>query len=245
MKLKLDQISFAYGKEQILKNFSLSVKTGEFVSLVGPSGSGKSTIFYLIGGLYQPLKGNIFLDGQVITGKRGHIGYMPQQPSLFPWRTVEENIRLGAELSSTSSENMDSLLKKVKLENWKKKYPHQLSGGMQQRVALIRTLVGDHSLLCLDEPFAALDALTRSNMQYWLRNLLKTEQRTVLLITHSIEEALLLSDRIVVFDQKPIQRSDEYIVPFRKKSWEEKRRDSSFYELRHEIEQLLQAKDEG
>src|SRR5690606_25021628 len=135
-KLVISNVSFAYGQEPIIDDFSLSIQEGEFVSLIGPSGSGKSTLFYLIGGLYQPDQGDIYLDGERINGKRGKIGYMPQQPSLLPWRTDKANILLGKELSrSLKTPDVKRLLEKVKLDGLENKYPHQLSGGMQQRVA--------------------------------------------------------------------------------------------------------------
>lgn len=240
MKLEISNVSFAYGKEPVMVNFSLAIKEGEFVSLIGPSGSGKSTLFYLIGGLYKPNEGDIYLDGKRVNGQRGHIGYMPQQPSLLPWRTVEKNILLGQELSRSSATlDVKMLLKKAKLEGFEHKYPHQLSGGMQQRVAFLRTLMSNHSLLCLDEPFGALDALTRTEMQYWLQELLKEFQYTVLFITHSIEEALLLSDRIYVLGTKPMEVKQEFVVPFVDISWEQKRYEKQLIKLRQEIEQIL------
>ena len=240
MKLKLSNLSFSYGKEQILDHFSLTVQEGEFVSIIGPSGSGKSTLFYLIGGLYEPDEGEIYLDGKRVNGQRGHIGYMPQQPSLLPWRTVEGNICLGMELSESSqTQNIKHLLEKAKLKGWEQKYPDQLSGGMQQRVAFLRTLVGNHALLCLDEPFAALDALTRMEMQYWLQEWLQEFRHTVLLITHSIEEALLLSDRVIVVGQRPMKIKQEYRLPFDGMTWKQRRNSSQLIKLRQEIEQIL------
>lgn len=240
MKLKISNLTFSYGNERILEHFSLSVREGEFVSIIGPSGSGKSTLFYLIGGLYEPDEGDIYLDGKRVNGQRGQIGYMPQQPSLLPWRTVEGNIRLGMELSgSDPTQDIKPLLAKAKLAGLEKKYPHQLSGGMQQRVAFLRTLVSDQSLLCLDEPFAALDALTRTKMQYWLQERLQEYHYTVLLVTHSIEEALLLSDRIIVVSQKPMRIKKEIPLPFGHCSWQQKRSASQFLEIRQAIEQML------
>lgn len=240
MKLKITNVSFSYDKEPVMVNFSLSIEEGEFVSLIGPSGSGKSTLFYLIGGLYQPDQGDIYLDGKRVNGQRGNIGYMPQQPSLLPWRTVKKNILLGQELSrSPITLDVERLLKKAKLEGMEDQYPHQLSGGMQQRVSFLRTLMSNHSLLCLDEPFGALDALTRTEMQYWLQELLKEFNYTVLFITHSIEEALLLSDRIYVLGEKPMQVRKEIAIPFADLSWEQKRYDKRLIHYRQEIEQLL------
>ncbi|SHF30792.1 ABC-type nitrate/sulfonate/bicarbonate transport system, ATPase component [Seinonella peptonophila] len=242
MDLEVSQLSFAYEHDRVIDQLSLSVHAGEFVSLIGPSGSGKSTLFYLLGGLYQPLEGEIQLGGQSIINQTGKIGYMPQQPSLFPWLTVAENIRLGRRLNRISSKFPDlvRLLKKARLDNVEHKYPHQLSGGMQQRVALLRTLAAGYPLLCLDEPFAALDALTRQQMRAWLFELLLTEHQTILFITHSVEEALLLSDRIYVLTNRPLQVKKEIVLPFQRDlSFQQRRDQSTFIDLRRKIESLL------
>lgn len=215
MKIEVKQVSFSYPNQVIMEDFTLHVKDQEFVSLVGPSGCGKSTLFTLIGGVEIPQRGSIQLDGQIVNGKRGLVAYMPQQASLFPWRTVRDNILLAQELMGNRNPNkVTRLLEKANLIEVQNLYPHQLSGGMQQRVAFLRALATDQSLLLLDEPFGALDALTREEMQQWLRMILKNEKRTVLFITHSIEEALLLSDRIYVLSQKPMKVLKEIHVPF-------------------------------
>lgn len=215
MKIEVKQVSFSYPNQVIMEDFTLHVKDQEFVSLVGPSGCGKSTLFTLIGGVEIPQRGSIQLDGQIVNGKRGLVAYMPQQASLFPWRTVRDNILLAQELMGNRNPNkVTRLLEKANLIEVQNLYPHQLSGGMQQRVAFLRALATDQSLLLLDEPFGALDALTREEMQQWLRMILKDEKRTVLFITHSIEEALLLSDRIYVLSQKPMKVLKEIHVPF-------------------------------
>lgn len=215
MKIEVKQVSFSYPNQVIMEDFTLHVKDQEFVSLVGPSGCGKSTLFTLIGGVEIPQRGSIQLDGQIVNGKRGLVAYMPQQASLFPWRTVRDNILLAQELMGNRNPNkVTRLLEKANLIEVQNLYPYQLSGGMQQRVAFLRALATDQSLLLLDEPFGALDALTREEMQQWLRMILKDEKRTVLFITHSIEEALLLSDRIYVLSQKPMKVLKEIHVPF-------------------------------
>lgn len=241
MKLQIENLVHAYHDGLVIDHLSLGVDEGEFVSLIGPSGSGKSSLFYVLGGLYRPQSGRILLDGQEISGQTGKIGYMPQQPALLPWKTVAENIRFALTASREAKESFDlhALLQKAHLTGTEKKYPHQLSGGMQQRVSLLRTLASQQSLLCLDEPFAALDAITRQEMQQWLAELLQQEKRTILFITHSVEEALLLSDRLYVLTARPLQVKKEYINPFDKHERLKRRSDSSFLQLRQEIEQLL------
>lgn len=239
-KLVCQDLSFGYDKHPILDQLSLYVADGEFVSLIGPSGSGKSTLFYLLGGLYTPQRGKIELEDRSIVGKRGLIGYVPQQASLLPWRTVEQNVRLSLEIGTHSNEiDMDSLWKRAGLQQVVNAYPHQLSGGMQQRVAFIRALAQNHSLLCLDEPFASLDALTRTQMQRWLLNILEEERRTVLLITHSIEEALLLSDRIYLLSTNPMQVREEFSIPLPKGDRLEWRESPDFLLWRKKLEGLL------
>lgn len=241
MKLQIEELVFAYPDGLVIDHLSLSVSEGEFVSLIGPSGSGKSSLFYVLGGLYRPQAGQIRLDGQEIIGQTGKIGYMPQQPALLPWKTVAENIRLALMANQQAIESFDlrALLQKAHLTGTEKKYPHQLSGGMQQRVSLLRTLASQQSLLCLDEPFAALDAITRQEMQRWLAELLLQERRTILFITHSVEEALLLSDRLYVLTARPLRIKKEFMNPFAKQERLKRRSDPSFLQLRQEIERLL------
>ncbi|WP_044642207.1 ABC transporter ATP-binding protein [Risungbinella massiliensis] len=240
-KLVCDELSFGYEQHKpILHQLSLYVAEGEFVSLIGPSGSGKSTLFYLLGGLYTPKQGEIELDGRSIIGKRGCIGYVPQQASLLPWRTVEQNVRLSLEIGAHPKKiDVDSLLMHAGLQQVAHAYPHQLSGGMQQRVAFIRALAQNHSLLCLDEPFASLDALTRFQMQRWLMKVLEEESRTVLLITHSIEEALLLSDRIYLLGANPMQVREEFSIPHPREERLKWRESPDFVSWRKKLEELL------
>lgn len=214
--LEMKNVSFSFSSEQpILHNVSITVQEGEFVSILGPSGSGKSTIFHLIGGKYQPNAGSIRLKEESIIGKKGHISYMPQQPALLPWRTVKENILLGAELSkSKESIPIKDLLRKAGLEAYESAFSHELSGGMKQRVAFLRCIASPKALMCLDEPFSALDELTRLTMQKWLLHMWEANRRSVLFITHSIEEALLLSDKIYVLSTKPATVIKELSVPF-------------------------------
>ncbi len=243
MKLSCNQLSFRYKTEKVIEGLTIHVNDGEFVSLIGPSGSGKSTLFYLIGGLYQPDEGEIYLDQQKINGKRGLVSYMPQTFSLFPWRTVKENISLGQEIEKRRNpQEIDQLLEKAGLADFANHFPYELSGGMQQRIAFLRALASKKNLLCLDEPFGSLDALTRTEMQRWLFSILTKEKRTVLFITHSVEEAILLSDRIYVLSSKPMRVKAEQTVPFSREERWEKRETSDFLQLRKQIEEMLYTK---
>lgn len=213
--LMIEGLSKSFSSIEVIRNLNLSVQTGEFVSILGPSGSGKSTLFHLIGGLISPDKGKICIEDQVVNGQRGSISYMPQQPSLLPWRTVLENVLLGQELSGQKDYKMaKEMINKAGLAEFEQAYPHELSGGMKQRVAFIRALLSPQSVICLDEPFSALDEFTRLEMQKWLLSMWEGNQRTVLFVTHNIEEALFLSDRIVVLSEKPANIIAEFEIPF-------------------------------
>lgn len=214
-KLNIQNVEKAFGENLVLQNLSFDVKNEEFVSILGPSGSGKSTLFHLIGGLYEPDLGTIHLDGESINGQRGAISYMPQSPSLLPWRTLLENVVLGAEIRGETDEDLaKSMIQKAGLSGFEHSYPHELSGGMQQRASFIRSLLSPQSLICLDEPFSALDEFTRLEMQKWLLDTWEEHQRSILFITHNIEEALYLSDRIILLSDRPATVQREFKVPF-------------------------------
>ncbi|MFY9257515.1 MAG: ABC transporter ATP-binding protein [Dethiobacteria bacterium] len=208
--LRLDKISSSYrfGKENlsVLNEVSLEVGAGEFVSLLGPSGSGKSTLLKIAAGLLQPDSGKVLLNGRAITGP-ARVGYMPQQDLLFPWKTVLQNAALpllaAGHNPREASAKVLELLPIFGLDGFASYYPHQLSGGMKQRAALLRTVLMESTLMLLDEPFAALDALTRENLQGWLQQILNRFQKAVLFVTHSIDEAIYLSDRIYMISQRP------------------------------------------
>ena len=213
--LEIRQLSKSFDGREVLKDISLQVEEGEFLTILGPSGSGKSTLFHLIGGLVQPDEGEITLDNEIITGKRGLISYMPQQPALFPWRTVLENVLLGQELKGKKIRiNAIEMIEKAGLAGYEHSLPSALSGGMKQRVAFIRALLSPHSLICLDEPFSALDDFTRLEMQQWLMTIWTEYRRTILFVTHNIEEALFLSDRIIVLSANPASIIEEFKIPF-------------------------------
>ncbi|HLQ72649.1 MAG TPA: ABC transporter ATP-binding protein [Bacillota bacterium] len=215
MKLVVKHVSQSFGDKHVLDDINLTVERGEFVSLIGPSGSGKSTLFSLIGGLLTPSSGEIFMNDEAITGKRGFMSYMPQQPALFSWRTVLDNVLIGQELSKQRDEKRAiSMLEKAGLGDVIHAYPHELSGGMKQRASFIRALLSPQSFLCLDEPFSALDEFTRLDMQKWLLNILETYERSILFITHSIDEAIFLSDKIVILSTNPARIKTVVDIPF-------------------------------
>ncbi|WP_339320455.1 ABC transporter ATP-binding protein [Paenibacillus sp. FSL R10-2734] len=227
----------------VLNNVSLKVEQQEFVSIVGPSGCGKSTLFHMIGGLVKPDTGTIHMNGKVVTGQRGEISYMPQQPALFPWRTIEDNVLLAGEIKGIlrdgAREEARHWLAKVGLGGFEQAYPHMLSGGMQQRAAFLRALLAPQELMLLDEPFSALDALTRSEMQRWLLELWEENRRSVLFITHNIEEALLLSNRIYVFSGRPGSILHTVDVPFPRPRRDEITDSPEFLTLKRQLSQWM------
>ncbi|MGE7182540.1 ABC transporter ATP-binding protein [Peribacillus sp. NPDC006672] len=237
MKLEIKDVSFSFdGKQNILENMNFHVDDGEFVTILGPSGSGKSTLFHLIGGILKPDQGIISLDGKRINGFKGHISYMPQQPSLLPWRTVLDNVLLGSELAGIRDKEMaKALLMKAGLEEYGKAYPHELSGGMKQRAAFIRSILSQQDLMCLDEPFSALDELTRLEMQKWLLSVWEQNRKSVLFVTHSIDEAVFLSNRIYVLSAKPATVIKEVVVPFPRPRSEEQFLSDEFLNLKREL----------
>ena len=209
--LKFDNVSFQYDVEDfsIIDHLSFDVQDGEFVSVIGASGCGKSTIFRLVNKLLLPASGEILVDGESIEKKRNYCGYMPQQDLLFPWRTVRENLLLPMEIRGGYSktemrEKADAALESVGLKDWGDKTPKELSGGMRQRAAFARTVLTGSDLLLLDEPFSALDYLTRISMREWLLEQWEREKKTVLFITHDVEEAVFLSSRILVVEESAV-----------------------------------------
>lgn len=210
--LSIKDISLTYqtpeSETHALKNVSFKVNEGEFVSLVGPSGCGKTTILSLTAGLIKPTSGEILVDGKRLNGKAGDkVGYMLQRDQLFEWRTIRDNVMLGLEIQKKKTpenvEYADNLLNKYGLKDFTKHYPGQLSGGMRQRVALIRTLAFRPKILLLDEPFSALDFQTRLSVCDDVFSIIRSENKTALLVTHDISEAVSLSDRVIVLSPRP------------------------------------------
>ena len=190
-----------------VEGVDLAVNAAEFLTIVGPSGCGKSTLLNIIAGLEEPTAGRILVDGVSVTDRQRYFGYMFQKDLLFPWRRVCDNVAIGLEVLGTPRREARAraldILRRFDLDAFAEKYPAQLSGGMRQRVALMRTLLCDREILLLDEPFGALDALTRSIMQEWLLGIWENDHRTVIFITHDIEEAIFLSDRILTMSARP------------------------------------------
>jgi NitT/TauT family transport system ATP-binding protein len=203
--LRLEQVSKSFGTVDVLHGFSLEIARGEFVAIVGPSGCGKTTLLNLISGFDQPTSGTVRIDGQ--------IRMVYQQGGLYPWQTVAENIRLGLRHIKDGAERerqLKEMLDLIALQGFEDHYPHQLSGGMRQRVELARALAGETDTLLMDEPFSALDYLTRLRLRQELARMLQELPRTVALVTHDIEEAAQLADRVVVLTERPARIRCEF-----------------------------------
>lgn len=219
--LNIQDVSHIYfskkSKKTAIIDVSLSIKEGEFVSIIGPSGCGKTTLLSIIAGLITPTKGAVTLDHEVVKLGNKNTGYMLQQDYLFPWKTIEENIFLGLKLNNQLDSQTKirtlSLLKKIGLDNVEKHYPSQLSGGMRQRVALVRTLATNPKLLLLDEPFSALDFQTKLKLEDLVFETLKQFQKTAVLVTHDIGEAIAMSDRIILLSNNPGTVHQVFEVP--------------------------------
>ena len=200
------------GVTEALTDISFSLEEGEFISIVGPSGCGKSTLLNILCGLIQPSRGDILLEGELITGPNEKIGYMFQKDQLFEWLTVWENVILGLKikkkLNEKSKKKIDELLTNYGLHEFKNHKPSELSGGMRQRVALIRTLALDPHILLLDEPFSALDYQSRLIVSDEIYNIIKKENKTAIMVTHDISEAVSVSSKIVVLSKRPAYLKD-------------------------------------
>lgn len=217
--LKFKDVDFRYtgDSENIITDLSFNVKEGELVSIVGASGCGKSTIFRLINGLEKPCKGEILVNGLSVSAIKNYCAYMPQKDLLYPWRTIEENVRLPMEIQKADkrqmSEKSAKILKEVGLYDYRDRFPKDLSGGMKQRVSFARALLAGGELLLLDEPFSALDSLTKISLQQWLLEEWSRLRKTIVFVTHDVEEAIFLSRRIFVIKDQPITYFDEYEIP--------------------------------
>ena len=209
--LALDHVDMIYQTEssetEAVRDLNLTVDEGEFVALVGPSGCGKTTLLSMIAGLLPPTSGSVALDGAPVSPKSGSVGYMLQRDNLFEWRTIENNVLLGLSIQKklTPENRRDALemLEKYGLAEFRSHYPTQLSGGMRQRAALIRTLAFKPRLLLLDEPFSAVDFQTRMTVCDDVYSIIKSERKTAVLVTHDISEAVSMADRIIVLTKRP------------------------------------------
>jgi ABC-type nitrate/sulfonate/bicarbonate transport system ATPase subunit len=216
-RLELLSLSKSFGATEVLADISLSVQPGEFVSILGPSGAGKSTILQLLTGATKPNGGKMLLDGAPLSPTQHRFAFMPQGDALMPWRRIIDNTTLGLEVQGMSRkaarDRVQPLFAEFGLAGFENHYPAQLSGGMRQRAALLRTGVQQRPMLLLDEPFGALDALTRAQMQRWLATMWTRHRWTILLITHDVREAVLLSDRIYVLSPRPARVAHHFVVP--------------------------------
>ena len=261
-KIHVEHLHMSYKMEAekpitILEDIDFSVKQGSFVCILGPSGCGKSTLFNIIAGLISPDSGNIYLDGKAITNKTGLVGYMFQKDLLLPWRSVLENITLGTEVKgrnkAESKERAMSYIQKYGLAGFEHYYPKYLSGGMRQRAAFLRTMMLDNEVMLLDEPFGALDAQTRLAMQEWLHEVWRDSKKTIIFITHDVDESLFLAEDVLVLSHRPssIMRSIHVPLP-EKRSYEMmgqieilKLRTELFALLRHESNLNAQPEDKA
>ena len=223
----------------VVEGVDLHVSEGEFVSVVGPSGCGKSTLLNMIAGLEEPDSGTIEIDGLRDGTRLGETGYMHQKDLLMPWRTVLDNAILSLELRGVprtqARRRALELMEVFGLKGFEKHLPFTLSGGMRQRVAFLRTLLADQDVLLLDEPFGALDALTRAQMQEWLLGLWDSLGKTIVLVTHDVEEALLLSDRTYVLTARPASVKAEVAVGLPRPRALDMSRSEEFVKLKHEL----------
>lgn len=217
--LEFNHVTFQYPEDStpMVQDLSFNVPKGSFVSLIGASGCGKSTIFRLITKLLKPDQGDILVNETNINEQKNYAGYMPQKDLLFPWRTIEKNLKLPMEIQKISKSDMEKktneVLDNLGLSEYKNKYPKDLSGGMRQRISFGRTLLTQSDLMLLDELFSALDALTRMDMQEWLLKQWEHLRKTVVFITHDVEEAIFLSSTIYVITDTPIRQLTKITVP--------------------------------
>lgn len=216
-RLQTINLRKSFGTVEVLTDISLSVQPGEFVSVLGPSGAGKSTILQLLTGAVVPDAGQMLVDGAPLSSSAHPFAFMPQGDALMAWRRIIDNTTLGLEVQGMSRKaartRVAPLFAEFGLAGFENHYPAQLSGGMRQRAALLRTAVQERPMLLLDEPFGALDALTRAQMQRWLADMWTRHRWTVLLITHDVREAVLLSDRIYVLSSRPAHVAHQFHVP--------------------------------
>ena len=233
----------AYENLSVLEDINMTLRDGEFVSVLGPSGCGKSTLFHLIGGLLEPDQGDIFIDGERVNGVTNKVSYMYQKDLLLPWKKVIDNVALPLTLKKISKkagrQEVAPYFDIFGLEGFEDYYPSQLSGGMKQRAAMMRTFMNQHDIMLLDEPFGRLDAITKLKMQQWLKQVKEKMNRSILFITHDIEEALFLSNRIYVLSERPARVIKEIKVDLNQSDLTTCTTSEAFNPLKAEIIALL------
>jgi NitT/TauT family transport system ATP-binding protein len=239
MKLSFQNIEKQFSGLHVIQNFTRDIESGELVALVGPSGCGKSTLLHIVAGLERPSAGQLLVDGAPVRGPSPERTLMFQENALYPWLTLAQNVALALEFQKVDKQKAlkqaHQWLDKVSLKGFENYFPHQVSGGMRQRAALARAFISHPQALLLDEPFGALDALTRMTLQDALRTLIREHRPTVLLVTHDVDEALFLADRILVFSNRPATVLKEFNLTQHEKTHDL----SEFAPMRREILSLL------
>jgi len=242
-KLEVKNVSKSFDGNPVLKDIFIELNKGELVCLLGVSGGGKTTLFNIISGLMTPDSGQVLLDGKDITNQPGHISYMLQKDLLLPYRTIEDNAALPLLLKGVKKREarmkVSLLFSQFGLEGTQKKYPSQLSGGMRQRAALLRTYMFSKDVALLDEPFSALDTITKSSMHKWYMNVMQQIQLSTLFITHDIDEAILISDRIYILSGSPGEIKGEIIIGEPKPRRDDFNLTPEFIEYKRQIRSLL------
>ena len=245
MKIKFQNVSKSFNRRNtssaidVLRDLSFEVKESEFFCIVGPSGCGKSTIINLVAGFFSPDSGEVSVDGKVVFEPSASRTVVFQEYALFPWKTVAENIEFGLKCANVDKEQrlqmVKKLAEKVRLEQFLDRYPDELSGGMKQRVAIARALAVKPNIILMDEPFASLDQQTRDILQEELLGVQKEFSQTILFVTHNIEEALFLGDKVLVLSHRPAHVKSLVNIPFSKPRSPDIRNDPQFLKLKHEI----------
>lgn len=238
-QLQVKHISKSFGDKQVLEDICLSLKEGEIVSLLGVSGAGKTTLFNIISGIMEPDQGEIVLEGETITGRAGHISYMLQKDLLLPFKTIEENVALPLIIKGRKKKQAIQMVQpyfsQFGLEGTQKQYPNELSGGMKQRAALLRTYLFDTGIALLDEPFSALDTITKSALHKWYLQIMEEIKLSTIFITHDMEEAIFLSDRIYLLSGAPGRITKEIVIEEKKPRREEFKLSEKFLEYKRSI----------
>lgn len=244
-KLEVKNVSHHFDGLVAVENIHLYVKEKEFVAIIGPSGCGKSSILNIIAGLLVPSEGEVFVDNKAVTGIAGKVSYMNQKDLLLPWKKIIDNVALPYRVKGMKKKDAREKVKEFfntfSLEGFEKHYPNQLSGGMRQRAALMRTYMCEKDMMLLDEPFGGLDAITKIQMQDWLKKVMNKLNRAVLLITHDIDEAIYLSDRIYVMSKRPGKIKAEISVQLDKSDRMRCTTSQEFNQLKGNIMELLQS----
>ncbi|MBU92083.1 MAG: ABC transporter ATP-binding protein [Rhodobiaceae bacterium] len=244
-KLSINNLTKTFGEGtsfvQAIQDINIDIADGDFVSIVGPSGCGKTTLLWLIAGLHKQTSGSISLDDQQLYGPNEQIGMMFQEANLLPWRNVKQNVEFPFEIRNVPPDEnkINALLERVGLKDFFLSMPRELSGGMQQRAAIVRALATDPDVLLMDEPFGALDAFTRDEMNMLIEEIWLETKKTVVLITHSIEEAVFLSNKVHVLSARPGRLQRTFEIPFKRKRTFDLIRTTEFFDLVNEIKAVI------